>query len=94
MSRKLAEIPADAFLRSFVDRLVLLWRERAKVARVLKEAKKATPPGVPALQREIKLIDADIRKVRAEAADRGFAAKAVDIVVRETMETEAQRLKR
>ncbi|ANY85519.1 hypothetical protein BB934_45715 (plasmid) [Microvirga ossetica] len=94
MSSNQARHPAADFLQGYVDRLVDLWRERAKVSRDLKDARKANPAGVPALQKEIRSIDADIRKVRAEAAQQGFAVKAIEIVARESIETEAQRRKR
>ncbi|WP_046867112.1 GapR family DNA-binding domain-containing protein [Microvirga massiliensis] len=84
---------AADLLRSFVDRLVVLYRERETVSRHIKENRREGRP-TDALRKELQAIGTDVGNVLAEAQRLGFTRKAVEIVAAETMETLAQRRKR
>lgn len=82
-------------LLSFVDRLVPLWKERETVTDDLKDARREKrQTSVDRLLAERTAIDADLAKVFADAKAAGFDPQAVEIVARETMETDDERRKR
>lgn len=79
----------------YVDRLKPLWKELADIVDDIKEARREKrTTSVDRLVEERKKIEAEIDAILKEAKDHGFDPKAVELVGRETMETDAQREKR
>jgi uncharacterized protein (UPF0335 family) len=88
-----ADDPAADLLRSFVDRLVVLYRERKDINRHIQENRREGR-STETLLKELQTVGTDIRDVLAEAARLGFTRKAVEIVAKESMETPAQQRRR
>jgi len=80
---------------SYIDRLKPLWKELADVNDDIKEARReGRTTSVDRLVDERKKINLDIDKIMQEAKGNGFDPKVVEIVGRETLETDKQREKR
>jgi uncharacterized protein (UPF0335 family) len=88
-----ADHPAADLIRSFVDRLVVLYRERKEINRHIQDNLRGGR-STEILLKELQAVSADIRDVLVEAARLGFTPKAVEIVAKQSMETPVQRRRR